>query len=207
VPPRPTARRLATELASLVDAAAGTGVARRRSRPLALRAVALVAGLAFAALVVGRPWTDGTSAGPRTVVVTTAAPAPPRIETLPRCAATAGHLVDEEVCGFGASVDGGAVTVDGVRSVVGRDDDEVAVGDWDCDGVPEPALLRPSTGEVLVFGPADASGARAVARATRVGGALRLDLADGAPGCAALRILDSTGRAVPIEGMPDPIGS
>jgi hypothetical protein len=39
----------------------------------------------------------------------------------------------------------------GGRYEVGRPGDEVASGDWDCDGTPTVALVRPSTGEVFVF--------------------------------------------------------
>lgn len=43
------------------------------------------------------------------------------------------------------------VEAGGRRYRVGQAGDRVLVGDWRCDGDPEPALLRPSTGEVFVF--------------------------------------------------------
>ena len=39
----------------------------------------------------------------------------------------------------------------GHRWSVGRPGDLVAVGDWDCDGTPTPAVLRPSTSRLWIF--------------------------------------------------------
>lgn len=46
-----------------------------------------------------------------------------------------------------------APTIDheGRRYAVGESGDVVVLGDWTCDGVPTPAVLRPETGEVAVF--------------------------------------------------------
>ena len=46
-----------------------------------------------------------------------------------------------------------APTIDheGRRYAVGESGDVVVLGDWTCDGVPTPAVLRPETGEVTVF--------------------------------------------------------
>ena len=46
-----------------------------------------------------------------------------------------------------------APTIDheGRRYAVGEAGDVVVLGDWTCDGVPTPAVLRPETGEVAVF--------------------------------------------------------
>ncbi len=98
------------------------------------------------------------------------------------------------------------MVVDGARSVVGRPGDEVAVGDWDCDGALEPALLRAGTGEVLVFGPAAEGGARPVIGATRVPGATRLAIEAAPEGCAALGVVDGTGRRTEVGPLP-PSGS
>ena len=49
------------------------------------------------------------------------------------------------------TVDGRHVSNDDGRWEVGADGDVVIVGDWDCDRLPTPAVLRPSTGEVAVF--------------------------------------------------------
>lgn len=39
----------------------------------------------------------------------------------------------------------------GRRYRIGQAGDVVVVGDWDCDGTPTPAVLRPSTGDIAVF--------------------------------------------------------
>jgi hypothetical protein len=70
--------------------------------------------------------------------------------------------------------------------VAGRAGDLVLVGDWGCEGAARPAVLRPSTGEVLVYGPAEDAGALLVARAERVEGAIDLVAHADAEGCAAL---------------------
>lgn len=48
-------------------------------------------------------------------------------------------------------VTGRLVRTDSGRWEVGRDGDVVTVGDWDCDRLPTPAVLRPSDGRVAVF--------------------------------------------------------
>ena len=48
-------------------------------------------------------------------------------------------------------VEGRHVTTDAGRWEVGAEGDVVVVGDWDCDRLATPAVLRPSTGEVAVF--------------------------------------------------------
>lgn len=49
------------------------------------------------------------------------------------------------------SVEGTVVTVGEVRYEVGQHGDQVAVGDWDGDGLRTAAVLRPATGAVFVF--------------------------------------------------------
>lgn len=48
-------------------------------------------------------------------------------------------------------VDGRHVATDDGRWEVGAEGDVVVVGDWDCDRLATPAVLRPTTGEVAVF--------------------------------------------------------
>jgi len=54
-----------------------------------------------------------------------------------------------------------APTIDhaGRHYAVGEAGDVVVLGDWTCDGVPTPAVLRPETGEVAIFGAWPAPGA------------------------------------------------
>lgn len=49
------------------------------------------------------------------------------------------------------TIEGREIATDEGRWEVGSDGDVVAIGDWDCDRLPTPAVLRPSTGEVAVF--------------------------------------------------------
>lgn len=49
------------------------------------------------------------------------------------------------------TIEGREIATGEGRWEVGSDGDVVAVGDWDCDRLPTPAVLRPSTGEVAVF--------------------------------------------------------
>jgi hypothetical protein len=68
-------------------------------------------------------------------------------------------------------VEGRHVTNDGGRWEVGADGDLVVVGDWDCDHLPTPAVLRPSTGQIAVFdrwAGVDPEPARSVATLTGV---------------------------------------
>jgi len=63
----------------------------------------------------------------------------------------AGPDVDGDGCPEAVVLDGRTATVGSVTVVLGQDGDEVAIGDWDCDGTATPALLRPGSGEVFVF--------------------------------------------------------
>ncbi len=58
--------------------------------------------------------------------------------------------VDGDGCAEEIRVTGGSVAVDGVRYPVGTAGDQVAVGDWDCDGIATVALVQPG-GRVYLF--------------------------------------------------------
>ena len=58
--------------------------------------------------------------------------------------------VDGDGCAEEIRVVPGFVSVDGIRYPVGAADDQVAVGDWDCDGIATVALVQP-TGQVYLF--------------------------------------------------------
>ena len=58
--------------------------------------------------------------------------------------------VDGDGCAEEIRIDAGFVSVDGVRYPVGAAGDQLAVGDWDCDGIATVALVEP-TGRVYVF--------------------------------------------------------
>jgi hypothetical protein len=82
---------------------------------------------------------------------TTAAPAagpwPDRC-TLPE---PVGPDVDGDGCPDEVVLDGRTAQIGTVAVELGQDGDLVALGDWRCDGIATPALLRPDTGEVFVF--------------------------------------------------------
>lgn len=75
---------------------------------------------------------------------------------------------------------------------IGQAGDIVVTGDWDCDGTPTPALLRPTTGEVAVFAEWPAARASiAPASTTVVDGATDLTISDDP--CPTLRATTHTG--------------
>lgn len=62
-----------------------------------------------------------------------------------------GPDVDGDGCPEAVALDGRIAQVGSVTVELGEDGDLVTLGDWDCDGVATPAVLRPATGEVFVF--------------------------------------------------------
>ncbi len=76
----------------------------------------------------------------------------------------------------------------GRRYAVGRPGDLVVMGDWSCDGIETPAVLRAATAEVAVFArwPSDGSALRPD-RVEVVDGAVRLAV-DESAGCDRLRV-------------------
>ena len=59
--------------------------------------------------------------------------------------------IDGDGCAEQIRITSGFVSVDGVRYPVGGLGDQVAVGDWDCDGIATVAVVQP-TGRVYLFG-------------------------------------------------------
>ena len=163
---RPSARRLAADIGSLLPA---SNERSRRPGQSAVEAPAVSVGDQFETL---RPTADDdthTVRGRRTALAatalglilvfwgltslrsndTTAAPTQTTTHTQtqtsdPISAAPASapdvHLVANRT-----------VSVDGNEFTIGDPGDHVALGDWRCDGRPTAALVRPSTGEVFVF--------------------------------------------------------
>jgi hypothetical protein len=185
---RPSARRLAGELA-VPDARSVTNrPARARPAVVACAALAVV----VVALVLARRPAAPTAASAASAA-TTGAPAA-RPTTTPTteartCVARSGHALAPASCAHEVVVDGPVIVVDGQRYVVGLEGDEVAVGDWDCDGDLRAAVLRPSTGEVRVFAPFTPDRTLAVATAERVAGARSLEVRT-VDGCPTLGVLD-----------------
>ena len=98
-------------------------------------------------------------------------------------------------------VAGSLLEVGGRRYRVGQEGDELLVEDWDCDGTPTPALLRPATGEVYVFHRWIERDQVAVKPVLQVSGAQALVSETTASGCPSLAVRSSAGALVPvIEG-------
>lgn len=195
---RPTARRLAAQIASVVPGASPPTAARaevevqppvgvadgRGARlPSLLGAVLGVAVLGLGALRIAEP-------GVRPEVVVSAPTAP--------ATTVAATTLPAELDQVAVSVDGTAVTIGASRYQVGEPGDIVVVGDWDGDAVPTAALLRPRTGEVFVFHTwASKGGDVVVEAADRVEGAVDL-VAEAGPHGDQLRVRRADGSWRPI---------
>lgn len=111
-------------------------------------------------------------------VTTSPAPAPwPAHCSVP---APTGPDVDGDGCPEAVALDGRTARVGSVTVELGRDGDLVALGDWDCDGIATPALLRPRSGEVFVFPEWSLDEAVEVAAATVVADARGISAGAGA---------------------------
>lgn len=128
-------------------AAHEAGADRRR---VPWRAVGSVAGIAVVVLGLGalrprpsRPTEEAATKGSRVIE----APAADGLGAPTTTMTTAVRLWPAEP----VAVVGNEVRTGGNRWQVGEPGDLVVVGDWDCDRLPSPAVVRPSTGEVAVF--------------------------------------------------------
>ena len=126
---------------------------RRQLEWVARRAGTIAVGVvAVAAVVLGVSWLRpvGSAGSSPSARPSTGAPREaPTTATTPVAAAAAGAArvwPSEPV-----EVAGTEVRTRGHRWSVGEAGDLVAVGDWDCDGTPTPAVLRPAAGQVFVF--------------------------------------------------------
>lgn len=191
-----SARSVARSLTTLADGTSSpprTGA--RRS------AVAALVGAAFVVLVGGRALLGGAtsrhgdehSAEARHRSTT---------EASRRCASTptTGVDLDGDACSDALVVEGATVRTSAGRFVLGDDDDQVLVGDWDCDGMPTAALLRRPEGEVYVFSRWSTS-RDVTASAAVVDESLAALRASGRRGCPLLLAMDQDGtaRGVPLE--------
>lgn len=201
---RPSALRLAAEIAAAVPGAAVTApesaevaparpieAPERTGRrlPGLVGAMVGVAVLGLGAMRVVEPGSrpDMVLSAPSPTTSTTAAALPPRA-SLPR----------ETVL-----VEGTTVSMGGRRYQVGQPGDLVVVGDWDGDGEPTPAVLRPGTGEVFVFRAwADERGELIVEAIDRVEGALELAAEPGSGGDRLIvRQPDGSWRPILVEAQ------
>jgi hypothetical protein len=121
--------------------------------------------------------------------------------------ATAGTAdVDGDGCADVVAVADGIVSVGGRRWQVASPDDLVAVGDWDCDGLSTPAVVRPGTGSIWAFSHwaledqdvvASAAGATAPGAVSAVAVGTGGDTDDHA--CHDLELADATGRTTRLH--------
>ncbi len=97
-----------------------------------------------------------------------------------------------------APVAGSLIEVGGRQYRVGQAGDELLVEDWDCDGTPTPALLRPSTGEVYIFPRWIDHDQVAVEPVLQVPDAEALVSAGRADACPTLSVRAGSGELVPV---------
>lgn len=163
---RPPARRFASDILETVPSATiddampftAPGTTQRdQSRRLTLGpTIAAAIALLVVAAFVTNAWRGARSAASPaapSMVATVAATSDQTATTDGPCGtAPRGPDLDGDGCGDAVEVQPDRVVAVGTtRFTVGAPGDQVALGDWDCDGTSTIALLRPSTGEVFVF--------------------------------------------------------
>ena len=145
---RPLARIALLVLVLVVGVVGGVAGARA-VRPLGSDPVSAAGQAPTTTASTEAPEPDPTEAGPPS-----SAPAEEPEPAWPdRCTVPdpAGPDVDGDGCPETVELDGRTARVGTVTVELGQDGDLVALGDWHCDGIATPALLRPTTGQVFVF--------------------------------------------------------
>lgn len=140
----------------------------------------LLAGLAAAAalVVLGLAVAFGGGGGPAPTGPTATVAAPTTTTTVEATGPIAGNVVERA----------------GERWSVGEPGDVVVLGDWDCDGVDVPAVLRPATGEVWLF---DGWAEQPAVRLATVTGATTAR-ARAVGRCDRLEVLDASGQSTAV---------
>ncbi|MGH9182523.1 MAG: hypothetical protein ACRDZ9_01660, partial [Acidimicrobiales bacterium] len=145
-------------------------------------------------------------------------PVPERVWPPPDCPPPpAGAPVDEAAAGpiLAADVDGdgcreqvrvagGVVSAGSGRWSVGTEGDLVVVGDWDCDGLATPGLVRPATGRIWLF-PAWASGEAEVPASpagTTAAPVAAVAVDPDGDGCDEIEVADAAGHATVVDPGP-----
>ena len=189
-----SARALTQELDALTGAGFGAHTRKlpRPPRPVLL-AAALVGVLVGAALLL-QPW----SSSPRAVDAPPEPPITNSTEPLPSAAEPPPTETQDP-----APIDAGAnqheMVHDGRRFALGTTDDITVLGDWSCDGVDTPALLRPQTGLVALYLAWPEAGGAASPEHTEIfPAATNLDITT-VDGCDQLRVIDPSGSALIVE--------
>ncbi|MDP1821331.1 MAG: hypothetical protein Q8K58_15740 [Acidimicrobiales bacterium] len=201
---RPPARRLARDLSALAGAApAPRTLVPPPPRPTRWRSPLLV-GLSALILLAGlagvrrSPPARGHQAAAAPSSPATTLPEPPP------CIALDGAPAGPPDCPLDIRVEKHVATVDGRRHVLGARGDLVAVGDWDCDGEPTAATLRPATGEVLVFARFEPDADVRVTLAQRMPEAVDFAIGTDPHGCAELAVQDTSGGRTEVGLAADP---
>ena len=162
--------------------------------------VAAGSGLAVAAVAAGvvvvGGWGSSSGSAPRQ----DSALAPvPVAAGCPAASAPAAD-VDGDGCAESLAIEGGNISAGSSRWALGERGDVAAVGDWDCDGLAAPALLRPATGDVFVFpGWAAESAPVTVEARDRLPGAVAIRAERGDDGCDDLVVELQSGAATTVE--------
>lgn len=109
--------------------------------------------------------------------------------------------IDGDGCPEPIAADEGVVRVGDRRWAIGEPTDDLAFGDWDCDGQATAALLRPRSGEVFVFDQWAEPGEELVARrAATVPGATAIEaVAEPTTRCHMVEVRDADGRSRAVE--------
>jgi hypothetical protein len=127
-------------------------------------------------------------------------PAPPgEAEPAPRVADVDGDGSPDLV-----EVEAGVITAGGARWQVAAAGEIVMVGDWDCDALPTPAVVRPGSGQVWVYprwaGEGEEVAAELAGVAPRAVSATIVGPdATGDQPCAAIEVTDETGTQTVIS--------
>ncbi|MFT7610990.1 MAG: hypothetical protein ACI9MX_004082, partial [Candidatus Aldehydirespiratoraceae bacterium] len=199
-----SARALTQELDALSgeDFGAHTRKLPHPPRP-ALLTAALVALIGVAVLVL-QPWSSSpraVDAAPEPSTTNNTEPLLPAPEPPPTAprepAAIDTAAIDTAVQKPGANQH--EIVHDGRRFALGTTDDITVLGDWSCDGVDTPALLRPQTGLVALYlvwpeagGAANPEHTEIFPAATNLG----ITTVDG---CDQLRVIEPSGSALIVE--------
>ena len=138
--PNPSARPAASGLAVALLDVAGVPARRRLPGPrhIAVGLMIVTAVLLAASLASRHP---SGAARPHPAAI-----APTTVRAVPASTTTSAPDTPTDVV-----VDANSVVRNGLRWTVGRPGDVVVIGDWTCDGVGTPAVLRPANGRVWRF--------------------------------------------------------
>ncbi|MDW3218093.1 MAG: hypothetical protein R8F63_05720 [Acidimicrobiales bacterium] len=182
-----SARRLTAELNRLRPGGNVRALARRPRITTRVAAGLGVAAVALGALAVA-VWPSGAAPPPVATATT--------VDTVPATTSTVALTTPPTVPAAEPTV----LVHDGRRFALGSADDQVVMGDWDCDGEPTPAVLVRATGEIARFASWPAPGGSVFADdLISDADAIALEVVAGASvdgdACDRLRIIRSAGSS------------